>query len=634
MIQVVGLEKSFGPQKLFSDATFTIADGERIGLIGRNGHGKSTLFRILTGEEQPDGGDIIMPKNHKVGHLSQHIKFDHPTVFDEACSTLPRYEGGWFESYKAEQVLAGLGIEEEHWQVSPQKLSGGFQVRLNLAKVLLAEPNLLLLDEPTNYLDIVSMRWLQGFLKEWEHELILITHDREFMDSVTTHTVMIHRCQIRKLEGGTQKLMTQILQEEEIHEKTRVNEEKRRASDERFIARFKAQASRARAVQSRIKLLDKREKLEKLTTVESLEFSFRSAPFPGRWLMRAEDICFGYRPEEPLISNLTLAISKSDRVGVIGRNGRGKTTLLNLLAGERDPLAGEITRSPNLQMGYFGQTNVDRLRKENTIEDEIYAVQPNLNRTAVRSICGAMMFEGDNALKPISVLSGGERSRVLLGKILVTPANLLLLDEPTNHLDMESVDSLVAALDEFDGAIVIVTHSEMILRAVCNRLVVFDRDTAQMFEGTYDDFLESRGWSGEPEPTGKKAAAPTSSGRSAPVASKSEPESSTVSGKEALKDRDNSKEARKERADARARKKHLIRPVENEIARIEARIVECEEIVKTNTDKLITIDPGTDAAGFSQLSKELSKAQSEIEKLFSSLEIKHAELEKLNSDTE
>ena len=269
MLQVTNIEKSYGKQVLFDGVGFTVNPRERVGLVGRNGHGKSTLFRMILGEEHQDSGTITVPSGYTIGHLSQHIHFTEDTVLKEACLALPVNEDHIDESYKAEAILHGLGFTNDDFDRSPSSLSGGYQVRLNLAKVLVSEPNLLLLDEPTNYLDIVSVRWLTQFLRGWRNEMIIITHDREFMDSVTTHTMIIHRCKMRKVAGSTSKLYDQILMEEEIYEKTRQNDEKKRKEVEQFINRFRAQATKASAVQSRVKALARHEKLDKLEEIKN-----------------------------------------------------------------------------------------------------------------------------------------------------------------------------------------------------------------------------------------------------------------------------------------------------------------------------------------------------------------------------
>ncbi len=495
MLRIQNLDKCYGSQILFEEASLQMSSGERLGLVGRNGHGKSTLFRIILGEESPDSGTITFPRNYKIGHLAQHLHFTQPTVLEEGCLGLP--EGEEHDHYKVERILFGLGFTEEDMSRPPSSFSGGFQIRLNLAKVLVSSPNLLLLDEPTNYLDIISIRWITTFLRSWQGELIIISHDRDFMDSVSTHTAAIHRRKIQKVCGDTGKIYSKIEQEEEIHEKARVNEEKRRKQIEVFVTRFRAQATKAAAVQSRVKMLAKMSGKEKLSHIANLDFAFHYAPIQAKSLMEVKDLSFSYDPEKPLITDFHLRIQSKDRIAVIGKNGKGKSTLLNLMAGELAAQTGTITSHANLKLGYFGQTNINRLDSHLTVEEEIGKANPDLNRTAARTLCGIMMFSGDNAEKKISVLSGGEKSRVLLGKILAAPTNLLFLDEPTNHLDMQSIEALIESIQDFEGAVVIVTHSEMILREVATRLVLFQHNGVECFNGGYDEFLEKVGWEEE-----------------------------------------------------------------------------------------------------------------------------------------
>ena len=495
MLSIQNLYKSYGSQILFDGATLQMSAGERLGLVGRNGHGKSTLFRLLLGEEEADSGVISVPRNYRIGHLAQHLNFTQPTVLEEGCLGLPK--GEEWDHYKVERILFGLGFVAGDMDKPPSTFSGGFQIRLNLAKVLVSDSQLLLLDEPTNYLDILSIRWITNFLRLWKDEMIIISHDREFMDSVTTHTAAIHRHKIYRMAGGTAKLYAQIAQDEEIYENTRVNEEKQRKQVEVFINRFRAQATKASAVQSRIKQLEKMPAKQQLSQIANLDFSFHYAPLAAKKYMEVHNLSFHFDPHHPLIRNFNLTIHAGDRIAVIGKNGYGKSTLLNLMAGDLKPLHGTVRSHDNMQLGHFGQTNIDRLHARLTVEEEVNSANTELGRTAVRTLCGIMMFSGDHAEKMISVLSGGERSRVMLGKILARPANLLLLDEPTNHLDMQSIEALVDGIKRFDGAVVIVTHSEMILREVATRLVLFQHGTAEVFNGHYDEFLEKIGWEEE-----------------------------------------------------------------------------------------------------------------------------------------
>ena len=471
MISVENLTKSFGKYILFDSISFKLNSRERIGLVGRNGHGKTTLFRLVAGMDQPDSGNILTPKSYRIGYVQQHIDFSKRTVLEEAMTGLVDSEKD--HSWKAEKILAGLGFSLTDMQQPPETFSGGFQVRLNLAKALVSEPDLLLLDEPTNYLDITSIRWIERFLINWPHELMLITHDRSFMDKIVTHTLGIHRRKVRKIAGDTGKYYAQIALDEEVYEKTRQNDEKRRKEIEVFISRFRAKARLANMVQSRIKTLSKMTRQEKLDKVKNLEFSFQTQPFSAKHVLTVRNLGFGFDPEAPLIQDLDFSIQAGERICVIGKNGKGKTTLLKLLAGSLTPQKGDITFHPAITAGVFEQTNIQTLVDSRTVEEEILYSHPHVDRQLARNICGAMMFGGETALKKIAVLSGGEKSRVMLGKILVTPVNLLLLDEPTNHLDMESCDALLEAIDSFDGTVIMVTHNELFLHALAERLIVF-----------------------------------------------------------------------------------------------------------------------------------------------------------------
>lgn len=495
MIQVDGLSLAYHGEFLFEGASFNIQPKERCALVGRNGTGKSSLFRLLIGKETPDRGTISKRKNYSIGALEQHIVFTKPTLIEEAALGLRPEERDHL--YKAETILFGLGFKEEDLDRSPKEFSGGFQLRLHLAKVLINEPDCLLLDEPTNYLDIISIRWLTKFLQNWSGEFLLISHDREFVDSVCTHTMGIHRQKIQKFKGGTINFYEQIMQQEEIHEKTRMNLEKKRDNLQGFVDRFGAKASKAGQARSKQKMLNRIPVLENLKNLYHLDFQFNEAFFPGKKMLESNDISFSYQKNtnQPLIENFSLTVEKGERIGIIGKNGRGKSTLLRLLAGELVPDTGTTRQSDNLSIGYFGQTNIDRLHPKHTIEEEIASANPKLNFTQVKGICGLMMFSGDKSTKKNGILSGGEKSRVLLGKIIAHPCNLLLLDEPTHHLDMESIEALIDAVEDFEGAVIMVTHSELILkRMVLDKIVICQEGEQELFMGTYEEFLEEHGW--------------------------------------------------------------------------------------------------------------------------------------------
>jgi ATP-binding cassette subfamily F protein 3 len=600
MITISNLSKTFHGKTLFSHLDFTLAPGSRIGLVGRNGAGKSTLFRIILGEEPYDEGEITLPKGYRIGALRQHIAFDKPTVLEECAQALSEEER--YHHYKIEKLLFGLGFGKEDLQKDPNSFSGGYQIRIDLVKLLATEPNLLLLDEPTNYLDIVSMRWLKGFLRRFDGELILITHDREFMDAVTTHTMGIHRGRLKLVKGDTHKYYTQLQEDEVHHEKMRVNQERKIAELEEFIARNRTRASTAAMAQGKIKELEKIDVLEKLGSETQLRFRFRYRETPAKILLRAEGIGFGYDPQKPLFSGLDVVLEKGKRLAIIGKNGSGKSTLLNSLSGELKPQEGQVTYHPETAFAHFGQTNIDRLSPERTVIEEIQSVDRKLGIAEVRSICGTMLFGGEDADKRIEVLSGGERSRVMLGKIIATPANLLFLDEPTNHLDMQSIDALCDAIEAFEGSVVLVTHSEMLLRRLADQLIVFREGGAEFFDGTYEHFLEKIGW--DEEEGSEKKTAPTQ-------------ERSGLS----------RKELKRQRSELIAKRGRELNPLKQHIESCEARIIALEEVVEVNNAELVDASQSGDIGEIQRLSKEVAQANEEIERLFLELEESQETLE-------
>ncbi|MGI6525746.1 MAG: ATP-binding cassette domain-containing protein [Bdellovibrionota bacterium] len=599
MIEFINVSKSYGDRTLFSDVNFTIGSGEKIGVLGLNGSGKSTIFKIIAGLEEIEHGSIHVPTDYRIGYLTQHIHFKTDTILDEAALDMPVVEGGIKELHLAKAMLQGLGFMQDDFSKSPTILSGGMQIRLQLAKLLLTTPNLLLLDEPSNYLDIVSLRWLITFLKDWRNELLLISHDREFMDSVITHTLGIHRQQVRKMRGKTTDFERQIAESEAIHEQTRLNQERKLAQTERFIERFRYKSTKAKAVQSKIKGLEKVNRLKHLEAIAELDFAFQAEPLEGKIAATVSEISFGYTPQNLLFKDLSLTITPRDRIGIIGKNGKGKTTLLRLLGGELTPTHGGVSFAPKAKVGYFGQTNIERLNPELTVEEEIAAADPSSSRTRIRSICGLMMFPNDDALKKVKVLSGGERSRVLLGKLLMRPSNVLLLDEPTNHLDISSTEALIDAAKDFQGAVLVVTHSEMILRKLVHRLIVFDGGKCFLFEGNYDDFLERIGWEEEASTSPKKLEASENSKR----------------------------EQRRKRAEQLEQRNKVIKPLQKVVTDLENEIIEAEEVLKNSEEKLVLIYQGEFTDEVKELNLLIQSTKEKIDLLFHELEAASANLE-------
>ncbi len=596
MIQFTNLSKSFGGQTLFSNINLKILPTQKIGLIGRNGSGKSTLFKIILGEEGYDEGELGIPKNYKIGTLRQHLKFTEDTVLKECALALS--EEDKYNFYKVEKLLFGLGFTSEDLEKDPLSFSGGYQIRINLAKLLATQPQMLLLDEPTNYLDILSLRWLRKFIREFKGEVIIITHDREFMDSVTTHTMGLQRKKIQIIEGSTKKYEEILALSDETYEKTRQNQEKKRKELEDFIARNKARASTAALAQSKAKALEKMEDMESLESESSLSFNFNYKPTPAKVTLRVEDLGFGYNPKEPLFKNISFALENGKCLAIIGKNGKGKSTLLNYISEELPKQEGTKTMHPSSSVAHFGQTNIERLNTKNSVAQEINSAVKSMSISQIRAICGTMMFTGDAADKKIEVLSGGERSRVMLGKIIATPSNLLLLDEPTNHLDMQSIDALCDAISAFEGATIMVTHSEMLLRRLADSLIIFHKGGASYFDGNYDDFLEKIGWEDE-------------------------------EGDKKRKPKVNQKEYKKQKAKLIQDRSKESSPHKKEIDMYESEITTLEEKLAQENSRLIDASNANDNSTVIELSQNISKINTKIEELFLKLETSSDLLDKI-----
>jgi len=592
MIQLINVSKSFGGEILFEDINLRMGSNQKIGLIGRNGSGKSTLFKIILDEESHDSGEVSIPKNYKIGTLRQHLLFNKKTVRDECSQILSEDEQ--YNFYKIEKILFGLGFTTEDLDKDPLSFSGGYQIRINLAKLLATEPNMLLLDEPTNYLDILSLRWLKQFIREFEGEVILITHDREFMDAVTTHTMGIQRKSLSIIKGDTKKYDETLALQDETYEKTRQNQEKKRKELEEFVARNKARASTAALAQSKAKMLEKMENMDSLENESNLSFRFSYRETPAKVTLRAENLGFGYIEEDSLFSALSFVLENGKTLAIIGKNGKGKSTLLNYIASELPHQQGEVKFHPSTALAHFGQTNIERLNTTNTISDEISSVDKMLGIAQVRGICGTMMFSGTLAEKKISVLSGGERSRVMLGKIIATESNLLLLDEPTNHLDMYSIESLCDAIENFEGATIMVTHSEMLLRRLADALVIFHKGGAEYFDGSYDEFLEKIGWEEEGVVT----------------TSKPKIEKPKIDKKELKKQRTALIQARSRESSS----------YKKELEFCEERIIELEDMLEEQNSKLMEASNSGDNSAMIEYAQAIGKTQTEIDDLFERLE--------------
>ncbi len=601
MIQLSHISKRFGEQELFNDLNFKLNSGNKVGLVGRNGSGKSTLFKLILGEEHPDEGEVIIPKNYRIGALRQHLKFTQKTVREEAAMALS--EEQQYEVYRVEKILFGLGFVQEDLDKDPLSFSGGYQIRINLAKLLVTEPNLLLLDEPTNYLDILSLRWLKSFLRSFQGEVILITHDRDFMDGITTHTAGLVRGSIESVAGNTHKFYEQMQANDEHYEKQRASQEKKRKELEEFIAKNKTRASTAAQAQSKVKLLEKMDQMDALCFDRHLEFEFNFKTSPSKLVLEVKDLSFGYTQDKILFQDISFNLAQGECLAIIGKNGSGKSTLLNTIAGELTALSGSVHSHPSVSIGHFGQTNIDRLDMKQTVMEEIYAADPQLGEAAVRTICGAMMFPGAAADKQVSLLSGGEKSRVMLGQIVARPTNLLFLDEPTHHLDIDSIEALTKAIENFKGGSIVVSHSEELLRRVADRLIIFTKDGAEYFDGGYELFLEKIGWGEDQEEV-----------------------------KESVKEKPNnkfSKELKKQRAVLIQERSKATSGLKKELERLEKEIISLEESISNDHEGLEAASSNGDNATVMELSQKIGKEEAAVEEKFERLEEAQAEFDEL-----
>ncbi len=603
MIQLTNISKSFGVQELFSKLNFRLNSRMRVGLVGRNGSGKSTLFKLILGEEHPECGEVLIPKNYKIGSLEQHLKFSEKSLRQEASLAL--HEDLKYDVYRVEKILFGLGFVSEDLDKNPLSFSGGFQIRINLAKLLVTEPNLLLLDEPTNYLDIVSLRWLKGFLKSFDGEVILITHNRDFMDSITTHTMGIVRKKLTLVAGDTHKFYEQLNSSDELHTKTKAGQDKKIKELEEFIAKNKTRASTAALAQSKAKQLEKMDRMEDIGSEATLKFDFGFKETPAKVLLDVRGLSFGYSEDKILFEDVSFDVKKGECLGVIGKNGKGKSTLLNVLSGELKHNSGEVNMHSSTKFGHFGQTNINHLNQNNTVFEEIYGVNASLSMSRARSICGGMMFSGESADKRVSLLSGGEKSRVMLGKILVDEVNLLLLDEPTNHLDMDSIDSLSDAIKNFAGGVVVVTHSEELLRKVANRVIVFSHGSAELFDGNYDEFLQKVGWEEEEVETKLKVAP-----------------------------KQNQHTNKKQRAYLISQRNKKASPFKKRVEKLESLIIQSEEELEKNQQELIRVSSEADSGRLLELYKKLSVQERLIEESFEDLEVVQGEFDVVHEEYE
>lgn len=537
MIVFSNVVKQYGRQVLFTDLSFQINPGEKAGLVGPNGCGKTTLFRLIKGTEQPDEGSVSVPGKLSIAYFRQELDdMSGWSVLDEAIAgsgelgalhhelesvqhemsnpdnagsmdrilarygeVQHRYEslGGYELEAQAREVLHGLGFEDDQIDGDVGSLSGGWKMRVSMAQVLLGKPDVLLMDEPTNHLDIESILWLERFLKDARCTLIVTSHDRDFMNRVVDRIVEIDGGEVFLYKGDYDNYERERAVREANREAAYARQQAMLAKESRFIERFRTHAAKAAQVQSRVKALDKIEKIELPRTRKVVQFDFRNPPRSGQDVVSLNGVSkrFGKRI---LYDGFDLLVRRGERWCVMGKNGAGKTTLLKMVVGALEPDAGVVRLGASLKIGYFAQQSLDLLDSRLTVIEQIQKDFPLESIGALRNLLGAFQFSGDDVDKPIRVLSGGEKSRLVLARMLFDPPNFLVLDEPTNHLDLATKEMLVGALREFEGTMLFVSHDRTFLRGLANRVLELggagaDHVEPLTYPGTYQEYARSTG---------------------------------------------------------------------------------------------------------------------------------------------
>jgi ATP-binding cassette subfamily F protein 3 len=525
MIAINNLTFEIGARALYDEANWHIKPGEKIGLIGANGTGKTTLLKIIVGDYKPTSGTISKAKDLAMGYLNQDLlsyssdksilhvameAFDRQNqLHTEIESLLQKLETDYSEDllhklsdkqsefealdgynieYKAHEILAGLGFSEADTLRKLSTFSGGWRMRVMLAKILLQAPDILLLDEPTNHLDLPSIQWLEDYLKAFDGAVVIVSHDRWFLDKVINRTVESRKGKLTVYAGNYSFYLEEKQQRGEIQKGEFKNQQAKIKQEERLIERFRAKASKAKMAQSRIKMLDKMERVEDVDDENpSVNFSFRFSKQSGRHVITLEDIIKKY-PTIDILDGGEAVIEKGDKIALIGANGKGKSTLLRIVAGADENFEGKMVTGHNVTETFFAQHQLESLHLDNEILQELQAFAPKNTDTELRSILGSFLFTGDDVFKKIKVLSGGEKSRVALAKALTADANFLILDEPTNHLDIQSVNILIQALQQFEGTFIVVSHDRYFLDNVANKIWYIEDQKIKIYPGTYAEY--------------------------------------------------------------------------------------------------------------------------------------------------
>ena len=603
MIYLQNLNKQFGPKKILKDVSFHLRPRERVGLIGENGTGKTTLFRIIMKTESVDAGKIVFRKGAQAATLEQELNAYNGSVLERVISgdyslqvirkkmddlekkmsSEPTSEAltsnygklqyqfeqlnGYDREPKACAILSGLGFTEEKIKKPLNEFSGGWRMRVEMARLLLQNPDILLLDEPTNHFDLKSVEWLEGFLKNYDGSLLLISHDRRFLNNLVTKVIELDRGTLTAYPGNYNDFERLKKEREAQLLSESINQQKRISEIERFIERFRAKNTKATQVQSRIKMLNKLERVETMTNSKTVGFRFPQPVRSGRISMELKNVYKSYGTNI-VYQNFSIKLERGWKVAFVGENGAGKSTLLKLMAGIISHDSGKIQSGHNVTRSYYAQHQADTLDPQKTVLESMDELSHNLLRTQIRTILGSFLFSGDDVNKKVRILSGGERSRLSLARMLALPSSLLFLDEPTNHLDMRSCEVLSAALADYEGTLCIISHDRYFLDGFVNRVWEVKQGSLGEYVGNYSDYENKKSHEGEMELS-----------------------SSTVSSKKSSVSSDQLKNDRKRtEAENRNIKHQKLKPLKSNLKKIETQLEEVLTEKKTTESKLASSD--------------------------------------------
>jgi len=625
---------TLGGETLFDGLSLQVHQGDHIGLVGPNGSGKSSLLRMLAGSVEPDAGKVKLAPRVHVGFLPQEIEsFPDQALFSFVYDSVPERPAlreelaqqerrfaelrashavdedalvaaasemaelheriaaldARFSEHEAKRILHGLGFSQRDHDRPLSELSGGWKMRAVLASLLFQKPGLLLLDEPTNHLDMPSVAWFSRFLSSYDQALFLVSHDREFLNEQVNRVVSFEPEGVRLFRGNYEQYLRQREEESQLLENRAKNLEREKAHLEQFVRRFRAKASKAAQVQSRVRKLEKMDTIELYRSARRTQFSFPPTERGARIPMRVDELSKSFGDHE-VLDEVSLAVERGDHVAIVGPNGAGKTTLLRILAGEIEPSSGSIHLPGKSEVRYFAQHHAEALNLGNTVLEEVTTSSEGASNERIRGVLGALLFDDLGVDKRVSVLSGGERARVALAKILIRPGNVLLMDEPTNHLDLETTEALTDALATYDGTLLFVSHNRAFIRRLATKLWVVHDGAVESYAGTLDDYI----WSCQ-----DRDVAPATEAAIRPAGQK--------------KSRHARKEERRRAAELRAERNRTVKPLQKRVGALEQSIANLEQTIAEHNEELSSPEVYEDPARRDTLLREVAEAQVKLE---------------------